>query len=139
MDVTHPRKVLEDQIRNNTQNTPQVPSQPPPPTPTAASVIQQNSLALTATLLNPLKDRLTAIEDLTKGLQTQQTEAKTDFQQCLAELATQVSKAVAIHGAMKSEVEKLHSRMVSLENHNKAMTTMIIPTLVNVPLYYLVT
>jgi hypothetical protein len=134
MDVSHPRKALiEDQqqqshhqivgMRNNYQMQQQQVN--------CNNNMNNSNLGLTATLLNPLRERLTAIEELTRDLQTQQGNVvKTEFGHCLSELRLEISKAVEIHGAMKSEVDKLQARMVSLENHNKAMTTIIIPTLV---------
>lgn len=82
-------------------------------------------------LLSPLRERLAAIEELTTSLQSWQTTEKTEYEKCVSDLANQVSRAVALQQMMKSEVEKLQQRVVDLENHNKAMATMIIPTLVS--------
>ncbi|ODM99544.1 Nck-associated protein 5, partial [Orchesella cincta] len=81
-------------------------------------------------LLSPLRERLAAIEELTTSLQSWQLTEKTEYEKCVSDLANQVSRAVALQQLMKSEVEKLQQRVVDLENHNKAMATMIIPTLV---------
>ncbi|CAL8069649.1 unnamed protein product [Orchesella dallaii] len=80
-------------------------------------------------LLSPLRERLAAIEELTTSLQSWQLTEKTEYEKCVSDLANQVSRAVALQQLMKSEVEKLQQRVVDLENHNKAMATMIIPTL----------
>lgn len=88
-------------------------------------------------LLSPLRERLAAIEELTTSLQSWQVTEKTEYEKCVSDLANQVSRAVALQQLMKSEVEKLQQRVVDLENHNKAMATMIIPTLVSIKFYIL--
>ena len=84
-----------------------------------------------AAKMSPLKERLAAIEEIAATIQNWQQAEKVEYERCVTDLASQVSRAVALQQLMKSEVEKLQQRVVDLENHNKAMTTMIIPTLVS--------
>lgn len=103
----------------------------PPAPPTTLNISSYEDNSKLVLLLSPLRERLSAIESITESLQSSKTKEKNEYDTVVSDLADQVSSAVAIQKEMKSEVEKLEQRVADLENHNKAMATMIIPTIVS--------
>ena len=75
-----------------------------------------------------LEDRLRLMEGLTGNLANCRVMDKNEYEKCMTELTSQVSRAVSLQQLMKSEVEKLTSRIVELETHNNTIASMIIPT-----------
>jgi hypothetical protein len=90
---------------------------------------EQEILRLKTSLLT---DRLEALEAVTRTCQSWQTAEKGEYERCMSDLAAQVTRALSLQQLMRSEVEKLQQRVIDLESHNRAMATMIIPTLVSI-------
>jgi len=99
--------------------------------PTYSDPIEEKEIIRLRTSL--LQERLDVLETLTRNCQSLQRAEKADAERCMSDLATQVSRAVSLQQLMKSEVEKLQERVGDLERHNKALATMIVPTLVRFP------
>ena len=98
------------------------------------TVEEQEILRLKTSLL---QERLDVIESITRNCESWQSSEKSEYERCMSDLATQVSRAVSLQQLMKSEVEKLQQRVLDLETHNRTMATMIIPTLVSCKIKYI--
>lgn len=78
-----------------------------------------------------LEERLRVMEGLTGNLANCRIMDKNEYENCMTELTSQVSRAVTLQQLMKTEVEKLQQRVVELETHNNTIASMILPTLVS--------